>query len=97
MREIFIRIRRALEALSRPRPALRIVQRQPVGDDGALQLADGDIVVVRCSAEPSGELRAILERQFAAAFPRDVRVVVLGPGIDFDVLTSEAVVAREVA
>ncbi|KVO88526.1 hypothetical protein WK72_19040 [Burkholderia ubonensis] len=97
MREFFVRIRHALEALSRPRPPLRLVQRQPGEDDGALQLADGDIVVVRCIAEPSDELRTILERQFATAFPRDVRVVVLGPGIDFDVLTSETIMAREVA
>jgi len=97
MRDFLLRIRHALEALSRPRPPLRIVQRHTGDVDGALQLADGDIVVVRCTVEPSGELRAILERQFATAFPREVRVVVLGPGIDFDVLTSEAVAACEVA
>ncbi|WP_334037904.1 hypothetical protein [Burkholderia gladioli] len=88
MRDFLFRIRRALEALSRARKPVRLIQRQPIGDDGALDVADGDILVVRCAAHPTEEMRQTLERQFLAALPRRVRILVLGPGIDFDVLTA---------
>lgn len=56
-----------------------------IGDDGAVQLAHGDVVVVRCGAPIDDRERQALTLAFERAMPRRIKAVVVGPGVDFDV------------
>lgn len=61
---------------------------RPIGDDGGVSIAHGDVLLVRSASPIADAERQALAAAFERALPRRVRVVVVGPGIDFDVLTS---------
>lgn len=74
-------------------PVLLVPRR--IDGDGGVALATGDVLLVRSPVSVTEPERLALTASFERAMPRRVRVVVVGPGVDFDVLTA-APVEREV-
>lgn len=69
----------------------RLLARRAVAEDGSVHVARGDVVLVRCAAPVEEAERQHLVSAFERAMPRRVRVIVIGPGVDFDVFTATAV------
>lgn len=68
------------------RGPVRLVRRDPADPADGVDLSSGDVVLVHCPGAVSDAESRRLTAAFERALPRRVRVVVLGPGVDFDVL-----------